>query len=270
MKRQELREWLEGQAEEDYQKFSAALIPGSVALKGIRIPALRKKAKEIAAGDWREFLGEYGICGGRAGEKAAGEGKAAGAAGEGGKAAEDEWFEELQLQGMVIGCVKAEPEEILSLARAFVPKINNWSVNDAFCSSFRLAKREPQMVWEFLLGYKDSSREFEQRVAAILAMGYFLTDAYIDQVLKLLAELRHEGYYLKMGVAWAVATAYAKYPEKTMLLLRGGGLDEFTWGKAIQKMLESRRVPDDDKQLLRRMRAAGQGAASDGAAHDGS
>ena len=52
--RQDIREQLLDMAEQDYQKFSAALIPGVENMLGIRLPQLRKLAKDIAKTDWKE------------------------------------------------------------------------------------------------------------------------------------------------------------------------------------------------------------------------
>ena len=57
-----------------------------------------------------------------------------------------------------------------------------------------------------------------------------------------------------MGVSWGIATAYAKFPEQTMAFLQKNQLDDFTYNKAITKMLESYRVPFADKEILRGMK----------------
>ena len=58
-----------------------------------------------------------------------------------------------------------------------------------------------------------------------------------------------------MGIAWAAATAYAKFPQKTYTYLtEWNTLDDFTYNKAIQKMIESYRVPEEDKDMLRRLK----------------
>ena len=45
-KKEEIRQKLIQFQEEDYKKFSSSLIPGSKPLLGVRIPILRKLAKE--------------------------------------------------------------------------------------------------------------------------------------------------------------------------------------------------------------------------------
>lgn len=221
-----IRERLVGLAEEDYRKFSSSLIPGEDKLLGVRLPHLRELAKEIAKGDWREYLNN----------------------------AQNEYYEETMLQGLVIGYIKASPEEILKYTAHFVPKIRNWGVCDSFCTGLKLAKKHPEMVWDFIRPYLNSDKEFELRFAVIMMLAHFISDDYIDRVIESLDGIRHEGYYVKMGVAWAVSVCYVKYPEKTMAYLRNCGLDDFTFNKSLQKILESYRVDQDAKAVIRSMK----------------
>lgn len=226
MTNEEIRYFLEEHSEQKFQKFTASLIPGTDPIIGVRVPVLRSLAKQIAKEDWRSYLTD----------------------------ARDDTYEEICLQGFVIGYAKADIEEILSYAKAFIPKIHDWSVNDGFCATFKIAQKHQARVWDFLMQYKESTNEFEQRVVAVMLMDHFLVEEYIDQVLVVWDELTHEGYYRKMGVAWGIATAYAKFPTKTHAYLLSNHLDDFTYNKAIQKMIESYRISKEDKEILRAMK----------------
>lgn len=226
MTNEEIRRYLEEQSERKFQEFTSGLIPGTDNILGVRIPKIRVLAKQIAKGDWREYLGH----------------------------ASDASYEEIMLQGFVIGYAKGEIEEMLSYVAAFVPKIRDWSVNDCFCSTFKIAAKHRERVWDFLMEYRESEEEFEQRFVAVMLMDYFLTEEYIGRVFEVWDSLNHPGYYRKMGVAWGVATAYAKFPEETHAYLAENHLDDFTYNKAIQKMLESYRVSGEAKNLLRQMK----------------
>ena len=63
-------------------------------------------------------------------------------------------------------------------------------------------------------------------------------------------------YYAKMGVAWALATAMAKFPQKTLAFFKSSSvkIDSWTYNKAIQKMCESYRVSDKIKALVRKLK----------------
>jgi hypothetical protein len=95
--------------------------------------------------------------------------------------------------------------------------------------------------------YAVKEEEFSQRVVAVLTMSHFLIPEYIDKVLNVMDELQYDAYYTKMGVAWCVATAYAKFPKETAVYLANNKLQDWTNNKAIQKMCESYRVADEDK-----------------------
>ncbi|MBP3487394.1 MAG: DNA alkylation repair protein [Roseburia sp.] len=226
MTNEEIRSFLTEHAEGKFKEFTAGLIPGTDPIIGVRLPVLRELAKQLAKEDWRSYLA----------------------------GASDETYEEIMLQGLVIGYARAPIEELLSYAKAFIPKIHDWSVNDGFCSTFKIARKYRETVWEFLMQYRESENEFEQRVVAVMLMDHFLVEDYIDRVLAVWDSLKHEGYYCKMGVAWGIATAYAKFPEKTHAFLCDNHLDDFTYNKSIQKMLESYRVSDADKEILRGMK----------------
>lgn len=210
-------------AEGNYKTFSSSLIPGVTNMLGCRIPGLRKLAKEICQTDFRKYL-----------ENPA-----------------EDYFEEVMLQGLVIGYAKMDIEERLKHAKSFIPKISDWSVNDGFCSTFKSATKNRERVWEFLLPYAKSEKEFEIRVAAVMYMDYFLTEEYIDKVLEMLFSMKQDDYYAMMGIAWTLATAYAKFPEQTKKAL-DWEWPKATLNKAIQKMCESYRVSDGDKVELRK------------------
>ena len=51
-----IRKLLESMSEESYRRFSASLLPGVDRILGVRLPAMRRLAKQIAANDWRTYL----------------------------------------------------------------------------------------------------------------------------------------------------------------------------------------------------------------------
>ncbi len=74
-------------------------------------------------------------------------------------------------------------------------------------------------MWQFLLPYLSSKQEFEVRFAIVMFLDFYIIPAYIEPVLVILNKIKHEGYYVKMAVAWAISIAYIRFPEQTMVLL---------------------------------------------------
>jgi 3-methyladenine DNA glycosylase AlkD len=213
-------------ADEDYQKFSARLLPNIDNVIGVRLPLLRKLARKIAQGDWRRYMATAG----------------------------SEYFEEIMLQGMVIGYVRTDIEEILSYVADFIPKIDNWSVCDSFCTGLKFTNDYKERVWRFLQLYLSSRQEYEIRFSVVMLLKFYIDDEYIDRVLELLDNVEHEGYYAKMAVAWAVSICYVKLPQPTMVYLKNNTLDDFTYNKALQKITESYQVDKETKDLIRSMK----------------
>lgn len=222
----EIKKRLRSLADDKYRSFISGLVPETDNILGVRLPQLRKLAREIADGDWRAYIGT----------------------------ADDEYFEEIMLQGFITGLVKVDPEERLRLIEGFIPKIHNWSVCDSFSAGLKFAGRHKERVWEFLQPYFKSDREFEIRFAVVMGMDYFIDDEYIDEFIGLMDKIRHDGYYVKMAVAWAISECYVRFPGKTLAYLRNNDLDDFTYNKALQKIIESNRVDDSARDLMRSMK----------------
>lgn len=87
-----------------------------------------------------------------------------------------------------------------------------------------------------------------------MMLHYYINEEYIDRVLHILNDINHEGYYVKMAVAWAISFAYIKFPHKTLVFLKNNNLDSFTYNKSLQKIIESTRVSNEDKDLIRSMK----------------
>lgn len=221
---QKIKEKLKFYSDEKYRKFSATLLPNTDNLIGVRLPILRKLAKEIAKNNCDDFLN-----------------------------AEPEYYEETMLQGMVIGLVCKNIED-LPIIKNFIHKIDNWGVCDSFCCSLKLCNHNLQNFWEFITPYAKSDDEFEQRFAYVMMLNYFVTKEYLSKIFTIVDKFKSEKYYAQMAVAWLLSICYVKFPIETETYLRISKLDKFTYNKSIQKIIESYRVENETKNRLRAMK----------------
>lgn len=220
-----LREQLLALCEPKFQKFTASLMPGVEHVLGIRIPVLRGIAREIAHGDWQTYL----------------------------DGAEEHYFEERMLQGLVIGYAKCTPAQRLTQIVRFVPKIDNWAVCDSFCMR-RIPSAEQQPLWEFIQPYFTSESEYDVRFAVVTGLSGYIDEEHLEALLAHFGTIRHDAYYARMAVAWAVSVCFVKFPERTMQWLGEGRLGDWTHNKAIQKICESYRVDAADKAAVRALK----------------
>ena len=145
-------------------------------------------------------------------------------------------------------------EERLNYIESFVPKIDNWAICDSFCNTLKFVNKNKEIMWEFIQSYLKSYNEFEIRFAVVIILNYYITEDYIDLVLKTLDNIKHDGYYVKMAVAWAISMCFIKFEEKTMAYLKDNSLDDFTYNKSLQKICESLRVDKNTKELIKSMK----------------
>ena len=232
MKREQILAWMKREAEEGYKNFSASLLPEvpKERILGVRLPKLRKLAAVIVKEGCQEYLAEEPGC----------------------------LFEEVMLRGMVIGAGGGSFEKTAGRIRDFLPYIDNWSVCDSFCSSLKGTKEYPEKMWPLLLECLQSEETYTIRFALVMMLQYYVSEKYRKQALDLLEHMRSGEYYVRMAAAWAVSIYYIHFPEEVMEWLEHCGLEEDVWRKALQKILESRRVSPEEKDKIRKLRARGR------------
>lgn len=212
-----------------YQKFHSSLLPGVENIIGVRMPVLRKLAKEILKGDWQSYFDAE-------------------------ISKPSKFYEEDIIQALLIGTSKITWQERQVYIRTFVPKISNWAVCDLFCSTLKEAQKYPQEYWQLVAPYFNSSNAYDLRFVSVMLLSYFTNDIYAKEALKILQSIKHDDYYVKMSVAWAISILYIKQPQLTLNLLQDNSLDDFTHNKAIQKIRESFRVSEEGKEMLKVLR----------------
>ncbi len=194
---------------------------------GISIPELRKFAKKVAKENYKDFV-EKDDC---------------------------STFELRLLHAFVLGYAKDDINTLIEYFEKFIPYVDDWAVNDSLCQNFRISRKYPEAVWQFLMKYKSSKKEFESRIVAVILLSHYLNDEYIDKVIEVLDSLNTDDYYSQMGVAWAIATVMGKYPQKCLSYLKSKKchLNETTRKKTMQKIRESYRVSEGIKKITKNL-----------------
>lgn len=220
-------------AKEDYGNFSAKLLPGTSRnrILGIRLPLLRKFAKAIAKGNLLSYLE---VVHDLAKES-------------------DRMLEEKLVWAFLIGHIKDWEESRRQIQR-FVPYIDNWSVNDSFCSSLKIAKNHPMQMLELVQDYLDSKQMYELRFSFVMLLNYYIKEDTIDFVLEACNRDDLCEYYVQMAVAWTVSMCYVFDREKTLTFFENCKLDDFTFNKSVQKILESLQITKEEKQIIKSLK----------------
>lgn len=224
--REKIRKELEIIVEENYRIFAAKLIPNIDNLLGVRLPKLRKIAKKIVQLDYEYYLAMDNHL----------------------------YFEEVMLQGMIIGEIKLPWTERSRCVKQFISKIDNWSVCDSFCCGLKFEVSEKELVWQFLQPYFASDKPYDIRFAVVMLLFYFVDDEYAQKAFTLFDQIKNDDYYVKMAVAWAISIYFRELPTLTMSYLQKNQLDDWIYNKALQKITESLKVDSRTKIIIRSMK----------------
>ena len=219
------------QGNESYAAFNQRIVNTKMPVIGVRVPDLRRLARELApnmsAADISKLL-----------------------------TAKNESFDYVLLCGLLITHAQLDDQTTIDLAKQYLPCVDSWAHIDIFVEKKRRFAGE---LWrDFALECLQSEAEFTVRYGVISLMTNFLDEeARIDQVFAALRNVKHDGYYVKMGLAWLYATAAVNFFELTLAELENGQIDAWTRNKAYQKMRESRRFTPGQQAIILKNKQAG-------------
>lgn len=218
----EFVEYIKSLADEKYRQFHSSLVINSkYELIGIRTPIMRDIAKQIAKTNIDEFL----------------------------KVAQEKYYEEVMIQGLVISHIKDEVK-FNKYFQNHIKKIDNWALCDTFCSAIKIVEKYESKYFEEMLTLSLDKEEFISRVGIVTILDHFVKENYIRDIIKTLNKIKSDKFYINMAEAWLICEIYIKYPELILPFIKNNKLNKFTHNKAISKIHDSFRVSKQDKEYL--------------------
>ena len=218
------------QGNESYAAFNQRIVNTKMPVIGVRVPDLRRLARELApdmsAADISKLL-----------------------------TAQNKSFDYVLLCGLLITHARLDDQTAIDLTKQYLPHVDSWAHIDIFVEKKRRFAGE--IWWDFALECLQNEAEFTVRYGIISLMTNFLDEANIDQVFAALRGIKHDGYYVKMALAWLYATAAVNFFELTLAELENGHIDAWTRNKSYQKMRESRRFTPEQQAIILKNKQAG-------------
>lgn len=208
-----------------YKDFHASLMPTvpSDAILGVRVPILRKYAKELyKKGGYECFLDNL----------------------------PHRYYEENNLHAFIISLMPYE-QFIVEIKR-FLPFIDNWATCDGLKP--KCIKGNEQDFVNKIYEWLSSEREYTVRFGISMLLSYYLDEHFKEEYLERVSSIRSEKYYINMMIAWYFATALYKKYDATIPYLLERKLPIWIHNKTIQKAIESYRITPNQKIFLRALR----------------
>lgn len=236
-------------AEQDlkYRDFHASLLPNidKKTIIGVRVPTMRKIAKEFAANaspaELSRFLDKL----------------------------PHRYFEENQVHLLVVERIK-DADECLRRIEQFLPYIDNWAVCDG--KSPKALLRDGARFLARIKAWLKSREPYTVRFGVNMLMNFFLDERFDKKHLEMVAAIDEnlfddsdtgaaggkvratDRYYVQMVIAWYFATALAKQWNVTFPYIKNRRLSPWIHAKTIQKACESYRITDEQKKILRALK----------------
>lgn len=225
MKIEEIRNELLNMQDISYKNFHQKLMPtvNPDAVIGVRTPLLKKYVKEIKNLDTTEFLNDL----------------------------PHKYYEENNLHAFLIAEIKDFNECIYKLD-IFLPYIDNWATCDSLKPKCFKKNRDKLLIK--INEWIKSDKTYTVRFAINMLMTHFLDEDFKEEYLKMVASVKSEEYYINMCIAWYFATALAKQYDSTFPYIEKKVLSDWVHNKSIQKAVESYRISDSQKQILKSLK----------------
>ena len=226
----ELQKQLFAMQDLSYRDFHAKLMPtiDKETIIGIRIPQLRKFAKEFAKLDRCErFL----------------------------KDLPHQYYEENNLHGFLLEMEK-DYDKLVKKLDEFLPYVDNWATCDMMRPKV-FKKHLPELLVK-VEEWLTSEHVYVVRYGIGMLLSFYLDKEFKPEYLECVAKIRSGEYYINMMIAWYFATALAKQYETGLPYIEKRRLDHWTHNKTIQKAVESYRISPEQKEYLRSLKVSGR------------
>ena len=162
-----------------------------------------------------------------------------------------ESYEMMFLYSEVIAKLK-DTSKIIECLRGFLPLVDNWAIIDNLGS--RLKKIDKTLMLEYVKECLESDYEFIKRFGVVMFINGYLREEYLDLFFDYFDRIDKSQYYVMMAVAWAIASAYVRYKDRTLEYLDNNCLDDLTFNKALSKLNDSYKLTREEKEMLRKKR----------------
>lgn len=158
--------------------------------------------------------------------------------------------EEIMLAGFVIAYQDIDELCRLEQFEYILPYIDNWSTCDSIVPRLKKLKNQK----DYFVNLLSSQDPFKVRVGIIFLMKFYLKQDLID-TLNYIRSIVSDDYYVKMAIAWMLAEAMVYNFDYTLGFLNGLK-DKFVINKSIQKALESFRITEVQKLVLKQFKTS--------------
>ena len=213
----ELLAKIESIADDKNREFFSRLSHTRYKLYGVRVPDLRKLAKQlIKEGEADDALALPPQC-----------------------------YEHVMLKGILTATAKIPLAQKTEMLDAYAALIDDWALCDVVCACLKLKSREE---FDAMREFAASAEPFKARLGLVAIESCFCNEQYAREIDGVVRSICAQGYYVDTGAAWLVCTLECKVKGAGLDILLSGALSDAASAMCAGKMRDSRRV---DRETVR-------------------
>ncbi len=212
--------------DEKYRDFQSKLIPNirKETVIGVRTPLIKALAKELyGSEEAKKFLASL----------------------------PHRYFDENQLHSFLIS-VEKDFRKCVYEVEKFLPYIDNWATCDQL--SPKCFYSHSDELESIIPHWINSNHAYTVRFGIGAYMRYFLDDKFALEYAERVASIKSDEYYINMMIAWYFATALVKQWDHIFPFIEKKILPLWVHNKTIQKAIESYRISQEKKEILRNLK----------------
>ncbi len=224
----EILKILKEKSEPTYAEFTKKLVPDTeYKILGVRVPVIKNIAKKLK--DDKDLINSF-------------------------LSVKHEYYEEYFLHALLIPYLSKYYSEIIDLAKDFLPFIDNWAICDSFAASLKILKKNPEKTYEFVKFCFASDRPYTIRFGVDILIFNFTDKLYCEDHVKKLLKIKTDNYYVNMAIAWYLSVLAVKRFDDILPYFKAKVFSKFIHNKAISKSIDSLRIDENKKSLLKTLK----------------
>jgi len=212
--------------DEKYLHFQKKIVQTDYFMIGIRIPILKNIAKQITKNYYDFYLNNCTF----------------------------KYYEEIIIYGLILGFGKKKFKNIEKNILILAKHVDNWAICDTVIANLKQVKYEKEIWLKFIYRYINNNNQYLVRICLVLLLDFYIEKEYLKIIFNITDNLKREEYYIKMAVAWLISICYIKHEQETLKYLINNKLDDWTYNKTIQKIIESKRIGEETRKKLKEMK----------------
>lgn len=213
---------------EDFVSFSKKTIKTSKTIIGVKVPKLRKLAKELYDEmGYVDFQKQY-----------------------------ENIFEISIIQGLLIAQIE-DREKMRKKLDSYLKSIDSWAEVDIVIPSLKAIKKD-EKDFEYFKALSKSDEEFISRAGIVGIKKFFIKTKDYEEILKAIYDVKCEKFYVLMAEAWLISEILIQNSQNAQKIMqkiiKNNQINSFVINKSIQKAIESYRLSKETKEELKKLK----------------